>query len=166
VSVIQEETIAMYKIQRTIDIKAPVQRVYDFLNQPTNLPSIWPNLGSVSNIVPRPGGAHDFDWVYKMAGVQLRGHTSVVDAQPGKFVRLRNEGGIPSTFHWTYAGHDGLGTRLSVEVEYAIPAPVIGKMAEALVAKLNERDLDTLLANLKDVMQHGTGSIRAGAQAP
>jgi carbon monoxide dehydrogenase subunit G len=43
----------MQKIQRTIEIKAPVQQVYDYLNQPTTLLSIWPNIVSVSNIVPR-----------------------------------------------------------------------------------------------------------------
>jgi hypothetical protein len=29
-------------------------------------------------------------------------------------------------------------------------------VAEAIVAKINERDADTLLANLKDVMEGGT----------
>jgi len=155
----------MHKIQRTIEIKAPVQRVYDFLNQPTNLPSIWPNMVSVSNIVAKPGGAHDFDWVYKMIGVPFKGHSKVEEAQPAKLARYRNEGGIPSTFRWTYAGLDGAGTRLSVDVEYAMPSNVIGKITEVLAAKLNERDLDTLLANLKDMMEHGVTSAAASASA-
>ena len=66
----------------------------------------------------------------------------VVVAQPGKLVRMRNEGGIPSTFIWTYEGLDGAGTKLSLDLQYTIPAPVIGKIAEALVAKINERDAD------------------------
>ena len=127
----------MHKIQRTIEIKAPVQRVYDFLNQPTNLPSIWPNMVSVSNIVARTGGAHDFDWIFKMAGVQFKGHAKVEEALPGKLARFRNESGIPSTFLWTYTGLDGSGTKLKLEVEYTMPTPVIGKIAEVLVAKLN-----------------------------
>ena len=156
----------MRKIQRTIEIKAPVQRVYDFLNQPTNLPGIWPNMVSVSNVVPRAGGAHDFDWVFKMAGVHFKGHAKVEEAQQGKFVRLSNEAGIKSTFHWTYSGLDGAGCRLSLELEYTIPTPVIGKLAETLVAKINERDLDGMLANLKDVMEHTTtAAVGAGAHS-
>jgi uncharacterized membrane protein len=151
----------MHKFLRTIDIKAPVQRVYDFVNQPTNLPSIWPNLVAVSNVVARSNGAHDFDWIFKMVGLQFKGHTSAEEAQPGKLGRFRNEGGIPSTFKWTYAGLDGAGTRLTLEVEYAMPATAIGKIAEALVAKINERDLDVMLANLKDVMEHSTVSVAA-----
>lgn len=59
----------------------------------------------------------------------------------------------------------GSGTRLSLTVEYTMPIPVIGKIAEAVAAKINERDLDTMLANLKDVMGHGTVSVGVGAHA-
>jgi len=152
----------MKTIKRTIEIKAPVQAVYDFMVQPTNLPGIWPNLISVSNIVAASGGAHDFDWVYKMAGVHFKGHAKTEDAKPGKLQRVRNEGGIPSTFLWTYEGSNGTGTKLTLEVEYAIPTPVVGKIAETLLAKINERDAETLLANLKDVMEHGA-TVKATA---
>jgi len=148
----------MRKFTRTIDIKAPVQRVYDYLCQPTNLPGIWPNMVSVSNVVPGMGGAHDFDWVFKMVGHQFKGHSKVEEAQPAKLARYRNEGGIPSTFVWTYAGLDGSGTRLTVDVEYTIPTPVIGKIAEVLAAKITERDFEHMLANLKDLMEHGVAA--------
>jgi uncharacterized membrane protein len=155
----------MRKIQRTIDIKAPAQRVYDFLNTPANLPSIWPNLVSVSNVVDSAGGAHDFDWVFKMAGIPFQGHTKAEEAQAGRLARFRNEGGIPSTLVWTYTGLDGSGMRLTVEVEYTIPTPVIGKLAEALVARMNENDFDALLANLKDVMEHPSVADTAAPRA-
>jgi len=155
----------MHKIQKSIEIKAPVQRVYDYVNQPANLLSIWPNMVSVSNVVAKPGGAHDFDWVFKMAGVQFKGHTKVEEAVSGKLARFRNEGGIPSTFRWTYSGLDGSGTRLDLEVEYAMPPSVLGKITEAIVAKINERDLDTMLSNLKDVTEHGTAGAAVGATA-
>jgi ligand-binding SRPBCC domain-containing protein len=154
----------MHKIRKTIEVKAPVQRVYDFLNEPTNLLSIWPNLVSVSNVVARAGGAHDFDWVYKMAGVQLKGHAAMEEAQPAKLSRFRNEGAVPSTFLWTYSGLDGSGTQLTLEVEYMMPGSVLGKIAEAIVARINDRDMDVLLANLKDVMEQPSGGV--GAQPP
>jgi uncharacterized membrane protein len=155
----------MHKVQRTIDIKAPVQRVYDFIAQPTNLPGIWPSMVEVSNVVTRSGDARDFDWVYKMAGVRLKGHTTTEETRPGAFLRTRTEGAIQSTFRWTFKGLDGMGTKLTCEVEYTIPVPVLGKIGEALVAKLNEREMETTLANLKDVMEHGTAGIAASAPA-
>jgi hypothetical protein len=112
------------------------------------LPGIWPHLESVSNVVPRDGGTYDFDWVYKMAGVPFNGHARAVQVRSGEYVRYQNEGGIPSTFDWSYEA-TATGTRLTVDVEYTIPTPVIGKLAEGLVAKGNERDLDALLENTK-----------------
>lgn len=151
----------MTKVTRTVAIKAPAQRVYDFLTQPSNLPSIWANMHSVSNAVASVKGGYDFDWEYAMAGLKFRGRSRTEETQPGKLYRVRNEGGIPSTFVWTFEGLDGAGTRLRVDVEYTIPARVIGKIAEALVAKLNERDLDTMLAHLKDRMESAASAAAA-----
>ena len=154
----------MKKITRTIEIKATAQRVFDFLTQPTNLPSIWPNMVAVSNVVDRGNGAQDFDWVYKMGGIHFKGHAKTEEAIPGKLARVRNDAGIPSTFVWKYEGLNGSNTRLTLSVEYEIPTPVVGKIAEVLLTKLNERDADTMLANLKDTMEHAptvASSLRA-----
>ena len=144
----------MKRILRTVEINASADRIYEFLMQPTNLPSIWPNMVSVSNIVPGAGGASDFDWEFKMAGMSFKGRTITDEAQPGKLARVHNEHGIPSTFLWTYESLDGTGTRLKLDLQYSIPTPLIGKLAEVLVAKLNERDIDSMLANLKDFMEN------------
>jgi ligand-binding SRPBCC domain-containing protein len=156
----------MHTIKRTIEINAPVQRVYDFVNQPNNLLSIWPNMVSVSNIVARAGGTHDFDWVFKMLGIQFKGHTKMEEAQPGKLARFTTEGQIPATFLWSYAGLNGNNTRLTLTVEYTMPKSVLGKIVEAIAVKLNERDLDTMLANLKDVTEHPTAGVAVGAPSP
>jgi uncharacterized membrane protein len=150
----------MQRISGAVEIKVSAQRVYEFLTQPSNLPSIWPNMVSVSNVVRRADGSHEFDWIYKMAGVHLKGHAKSEEVQPARLVRIRNESGIPSTFVWKYEARDGAGMRLTVDVEYTVPAPVVGRIAEHMLTRINQRDLDTLLANLKDVMESasaGTG---------
>jgi uncharacterized membrane protein len=150
----------MRRIHRTIDIEAPLQRVWEMLNQPNNLPGVWPHLVAVSNIDPHEGGTSDFDWVFKMGGLHFNGHAFVETARPGEYVRYRNEGGIPSTFVWNYEAKTSGSTRLTVDVEYTIPTPVIGKIAEALVAKSNERDLDALLRNTKERLEYETARMR------
>jgi uncharacterized membrane protein len=156
----------MHKLMKTIEIKAPAQRVYDFLAQPMNLPSIWPSMVSVSNVVARQNGASDFDWVYKMAGMHFKGHSKVLEAQPGKVLRIGSEGGIPSTFRWSFEGLDGSATRLTCEVEYTIPTPLLGRIAEAIVAKLNEREMEAVLANLKDVTESAAAGAATAAARP
>ena len=53
---------------------------------------------------------------------------------------------------WTYEPQ-GDGTKLSVHIEYTIPVPVLGKIAEALVLRQNEREADLAMANIKAKME-------------
>lgn len=154
----------MKRINRTIQINAPAQRAFDVIAQPTNLPSIMPSLVEVSNVVAKPGGGYDFDWVYKMAGVHLRGHSKQEEFQTGRLSRVRTEGGVVSTWTWKFDG-DGAGTRLTLDIEYTIPVPVLGKLAEAIVAKMNERETDVSLAHLKEIAEAGGVGVATAPQA-
>jgi len=142
----------MRKISKSIYIAASVERVFDFVTHPENLPSIWPSLVEVSNTERRDDGWHSFDWTYKMAGVRFHGKAKTVRVEPNAYVEVKNEGGIPSVFRWKYEARDG-ATRLSLDVEYTLPVPVLGKIAEAIVAKANEHESETMLANLKAAME-------------
>jgi len=153
----------MHKFQVSTDIKASPERVFDFIAQPRNLPGVWPSLIEVSSVVTRPDGSSDYDWIYKMAGVQLKGHTTVDEADPGELLRTHTEGAIQSAFRWICRSEDGAGTRLTVEVEYTLPVPVVGKVVEAIIVRLNHREGETMLANIKDVLEHGAAGIAAGS---
>jgi hypothetical protein len=60
--------------------------------------------------------------------------------------------GIPSTFVWAYQPEDD-GTKLTMEVEYTVPIPLLGKLAEAFIVKQNEYEAECTLANLKARME-------------
>lgn len=155
----------MHLIKNSIEIKAPVERVWEFLTTPNNLTGIWPSMVEVRNAKRRADGGHSFDWVYKMAGISFEGHAEATKVEPNRFIEVRNDSGIPSTFRWRYDG-SGPTTRLEVEVEYDMPMPVIGRLAEAVVAKVNERELETVLANAKTVLEHGAQRPAQAAAAP
>ena len=42
---------------------------------------------------------------------------------------------------------------MTFEIEYTVPVPVLGKLAEAVIVKMNEREGDLVLANLKARME-------------
>jgi len=44
-----------------------------------------------------------------------------------------------------------------------MPVPVIGKIAEAILVKLNKREAETILANLKDMLEHSPAGVGVGA---
>lgn len=142
----------MAKLERTITIKAPVEKVYAYMSEPSNLTEIWPSMVEVkdSRDPGKVGGG--FSWVYKMAGMRFEGSSEYTEVIPCEHVITKSVGGIPSTFEWTYKPAEA-GTQLTVQVEYTVPVPLLGKLAEAFIVKQNEQEMDTLLANLKSRME-------------
>jgi len=145
----------MSKISKSIDIDAPAERVWEFMTQPENLPSIWPSLVEVSNVQRKNDGTHSFDWVYKMAGVRFSGHSESSDVDQHRHIVVKNERGIPSTFNWRYEAK-GQKTHLELDLEYSIPGKILSKVAEPVVHRINEREAETLLLNLKDQIETRT----------
>jgi uncharacterized membrane protein len=129
-----------------------VEKVFGYVNQPTNLPQIWPSMVEVKDVQRLPNGGTSFQWVYKMAGMRFEGTTKDTEYVPNQRVVSKSTGGIESTFIWTFQPEDG-GTKLTVEVEYTVPIPLLGKVAEAFIVRQNERELDLILANLKARME-------------
>ncbi len=154
----------MRKLVRSVEINAPVDRVYEFMTTPTNLPSIWPNLISVGNVQRSTDGANSFDWTYKMAGLHFRGHSRPLDVKKNELIVTRNDEGVPSTFRWMFQPK-GAQTKLTVEIEYAMPVPVVGKIAEAFMAKVNEHDIEAMLRNAKASLE-AAARLEATSAAP
>ena len=138
----------MAKITKSIVINAAVEKVFSYMEQVTNLPDVWPSLVEVRNVQPLPNGGSRFDWVYKMAGMRLEGASEITEYEANKRTVTESKGGIERTFIWTYEPEAG-GTRVTVEVEYVVPVPVLGKLAAAIIVKQNEREAEQILANLK-----------------
>ncbi len=142
----------MAKITRDILINAPVDKVFRYHSDPTHQPEYWPSMLDVKSIKELPGGGKKWKWVYKMAGIRLRGSTETTEFIENERIVTKTTGGVESTFTYQYKP-EGEGTRLSLEVDYKVPVPVLGKLAEGLIIKANEREADTVLANLKDRLE-------------
>lgn len=145
----------MVKLQKSITINAPVEKVFAFLSDPRNLPEIWPSLIEVKHVTPAPKGGFHFDWVYKMAGVQIEGHSEVVEYVLNERTITKGTKGIESKFIWLYKPLNK-NTQLTLEIEYTVPVPVLGRLAEPVVLKQNEQEAETLLFNLKSRMEMET----------
>ncbi len=75
-----------------------------------------------------------------------------VEVQRDMLRLVRNASGIPSTFRWTFEPRDN-GTDFALEVEYEMPGKLLGRLAAPFLRRLNERDADTLVHNLKERME-------------
>ena len=143
----------MPKIETSITINAPVEKVFSYLqDNPMNLLEIWPNMVEIKDIQQLPKGGTRFRWAYKMAGIRFKGTSEDIEYIANQRVVSKVKGGTDATYIWTFQPKDG-ATEMTVEVDWTIPLPVLGKLAEALIVKQQEREFAVVLANLKDRME-------------
>ncbi|WP_242333502.1 MULTISPECIES: SRPBCC family protein [Anaeromyxobacter] len=155
----------MERIEKKILVEVEAARVFDYLHDPRNLLEIWPSLVEVTNVQLKEGGGADWDWTYKMAGLRFHGRSETVEAvRPRRFV-TKNEKGIPSTFTWTLEQRDA-GTEVVLKIQYELPLPLLGHVAELFLRHSNEREAETLLENLKERLESAGASPRAPEMAP
>ena len=57
-------------------------------------------------------------------------------------------GGSNGKQTWTLTPHNG-GCRLEVSGQYSVPIPLVGKMAERMLKRHNDREWEAILANIK-----------------
>jgi uncharacterized protein YndB with AHSA1/START domain len=104
------------------------------------------------DVQPLPGGGNSFKWVYKMAGVSFEGTSENTEVVPNQRLVTESKGGIESTITWVFQP-EGDGTKVTTEAEYTVPIPLVGKLAEAFIVKLNEHEGEITLSNLKARME-------------
>ncbi len=137
----------MASLTKSIFVAAPVEKVFAFMDDPMNTTSTMVGMTNVRNVKDN-GGSKSFDWTYKMGGMKFDGSSETVERTPNKSLKVIGKGGIESTFVWTFTPENG-GTRVTVQIDYKVPVPVLGKLAESVITKQNDRDTDTMMANLK-----------------
>lgn len=142
----------MAKLDQTIIIHTPLEKVFKFMADPYNLPVIWPAMDEIRNVVPNPNGGWNFEWTYKMAGMKFEGAAETIEFVPNKHYITHSTKGIESKFCWEYENVPE-GTRLHIQVEYKVPIPLIGKFAEVIIVKQNDHEAHNMLHNLKDLME-------------
>jgi uncharacterized membrane protein len=142
----------MAKLQKSIFINALVEKVFAFLDEPANLPSIWPALEAISDVERLQNGGTSSRFIYRMGGLRVEGHSETIEYVPNQRAVTRSKGGIESTLRWLFQA-EGAGTRLTFEAEYTVPIPLLGKIAEAILVRQNEQEAETILANLKARME-------------
>ena len=141
----------MPRTSRSAIINAPVDKVFAYIDDPMNAPEWNPTLMEVTEVTGSGVGQH-YRWRAKMAGVPLNGETTVTEHIPNERRVIEGKGGVNVNWIFTFEPHDG-GTKFGIDIEYTIPVPVLGKLAEKLVLKRNERAADMGMENIKDKME-------------
>ena len=141
----------MATLKKIITIHANVEKVFNYLRNPNNQPEWMPGMVQVKDITGSEVGDR-FKWTYKMAGIMLDGESTFTELVPHERIVTDSKGGVKSIFDFKMKP-EGEGTALEVIIDYTVPVPVLGKLAEKVILKRNEREADMAMENIKERLE-------------
>lgn len=145
----------MANVSASATIKASVQEVYDFAATPSRTPMFVPNLSENTELSTETTEVgQTWTWRYNLLGIDLsgKGETTVADA-PNKW-QLKTTGDAETCWTYTYEA-DGDGTKVTIDVDYELPAGVLSKVnkAQAILDSIQQKTAESVLENLKTILE-------------
>ena len=141
----------MTTITKSIDISAPVENVFAYLSDPRNLPEWFVGVSEVTDVRGSGVGQHN-RWTYTMIGIPFHGESKLTEHVPNQRLIFEQTGGMTSIITFTFAPLES-GTKLGFDVDYTIPVPVLGKLAEKVVFQRNQREAQMSMENIKERLE-------------
>jgi uncharacterized membrane protein len=137
----------MIKSELSIVIDAPPEKVFARISDPMNSLEDVPNVVEVKDVTGQ-GKGMSFRMVYKMAGLRLELESMLAEYIPNEQITYEFKGGSEAKQTWRLTPQNG-GCKVDVASEYSIPVPLIGKIAELMLRRQNDREWEAILANIK-----------------
>jgi uncharacterized membrane protein len=138
----------MAEINKEITVDAPLDKIFDYVRKPSNLPEIWPSLVQITNEILLPNGGYSFQWLYKMSGIILKGTGEHTDIVPGQWLTVKTKGAIEITITFTFRSMEKQ-TRVTLTIEYRAPLPLLNRLGSKIIEEMNDQEADLILANLR-----------------
>jgi len=136
-------------LKKSVVIDAPAERVFAYASEPGTFAEWLPNFVEARDIVGT-GAGQQYGWTYKYVGLLLRGQSTVVEYVPNELAVHQSIGTINSIWTIRVEPHE-VGTTLTIEIEYNIPIPVLGKVAEQFAVRRDARTLEWALTNVEEM---------------
>jgi uncharacterized membrane protein len=143
------------KVERTVTIAAPAQRVYDVVMDAHRLED-WVTIHHHLEDAPRGmlKQGSKLTQCLKLAGRPFKVRWTVVENEPCERVVWEGRGPVGSHARVAYVFvPDGDNTRFSYTNEYDLPGGVLGRIAGGAVVRVTAKELDGSLAKLKRLVE-------------
>jgi len=138
----------MVGVSDSIVVGATQRAVFEFLDDPQHHVEITPSLVSVEHVEPLDNGGKRAEFVYSIGGVKLTGDLVETTHDPDDRMVFELRGQLNGEIELTFEPVEE-GARVTYSAEYEIPGRVLERVASPFVRRYNEREVRTLLANLK-----------------
>jgi uncharacterized membrane protein len=150
------------RIESSVEIEAPVEKVYDYWKTLENLPQFMTNVEEI-----RPTGPDTTHWVVKgPLGAKLEFDAKTTQNRPNEAIGWNSENGqVQTSGQVRFQKVDAERTRVEVQMNYwDAPGGKVGEVASRIVAN-PELMVQQDLRNLKDILE-GTATPEDIQQRP
>ena len=143
------------KVERTVEIAAPPERVYELVMDPSRLPE-WVTIhrdleGSPPDRLER---GSKLTQLLRLAGRGFKVRWTVVENDPCRHVVWEGRGPVGSHARAEYGfAPNGDGTTFRYMNEYDLPGRALGRLAGRTVSRVAARELDGSLRRLKSLVE-------------
>jgi carbon monoxide dehydrogenase subunit G len=143
------------KVERTVEIAAPPERVYDVVMDPARLEdwvTIHHHLEDAPNGPMRKGST--LTQYLRLAGKKFKVRWTVVENDPCIRVVWEGRGPVASHARVVYELEgNGDGTTFSYRNEYDLPGGALGRIASRAVSRVSQKELDGSLQRLRSLVE-------------
>jgi len=140
----------MTVIDHSIVINAPIEQVFDLLDDPTRLPEYVPGVNRVDEIRHTDQRIGDsFRAHYAVLGIAMPTTYTTSEYTKPQQITLQMDGALIGTFAIAVKP-EGRATRVNLRIQYHIKGGLLGQAIDSLVVeRLNEKNAEHFLENLK-----------------
>ena len=155
--------MSMTRVEASVEVNAPLQDVFAFASDWRRWDDWWEGVSGFhpTTEITRGNGTR---YAYKawIAGLALNLETEIHDFVENVGWRGMVTRGVPHRTQWVFEGK-GKATRLTYILEYSLPVPVLGPLADSLLMRPGwRRRLERSLRNLK-IHFEGQGRMPSGS---
>ena len=143
----------MATIDKVLVIKAPPEKIFNYVIKSSNLTKLWSSLLEITNEKLLPNGGYCANYKYKMAGITLKGRSECVEVVPYKWFSIKIDGAVDCTMTWSFQPLDSAQTEVKITMEYQAHLPPFNQLAETIVIKMNDRESEMILDNLREYFE-------------
>jgi len=144
----------MLTVREHVDIDAPIEAVFDYMDDPTHQPAITPSL-TTSHLLERlSNGGSRVRYVYSILGLSFSGEVRATDYVPNERIVWSMDGDLHGTLRWYFQKLDPERSRFTYAATYALPGPsLLHPILKPLVRRYNEREVHALLRRLQSHLE-------------
>jgi Polyketide cyclase / dehydrase and lipid transport len=140
-------------VQCSVQVMASPRETMVLLSDASRWPDWYPGMSKVDITAPFPEEGGKVAFKVKSAGLSLPITETVLEYQPERLQLFRMDGMLSGRARWEVSA-EGDATRLTTTFDYVLPGGVLGKIADALIAKrMNAKSLREALQNFKELVE-------------